>query len=205
MEMRQIECFLACREHRSFTAAARSLNLVQSAVSTSVAKLELELGARLFDRTPRALELTEAGRAMVEPARSMLHARRDIVDAIDLARGQVRGEVVICDIPARCLERAAEPCDAEVGRSRRAAHSLQRRTRGHRCHPQRQPHLTDGQALSGAGSAEVSGDPADVVRTALDGIEQGRIEILADDCSAQIKAGPAADPSVLYPRFAPSA
>ncbi|MDG3011122.1 LysR family transcriptional regulator [Rhodococcus sp. D2-41] len=40
-------------------AAARSLNLVQSAVSTSVAKL----GTRLFDRTPTALRLTPAGSA----------------------------------------------------------------------------------------------------------------------------------------------
>ncbi|MEC3915817.1 LysR family transcriptional regulator [Nocardia sp. CDC160] len=95
MEMRQIECFLACCDHRSFTAAARELNLVQSAVSTSVAKLEHEVGVRLFDRTPRTLELTEAGRAMVVPARALLRARRDIVDAIDAARGEIRGEVVI--------------------------------------------------------------------------------------------------------------
>ncbi|MFF0610924.1 LysR family transcriptional regulator [Nocardia tengchongensis] len=95
MELRQIECFLACCDHRSFTAAARALNLVQSAVSTSVAKLEHELGTRLFDRTPRTLELTVAGRAMVAPARTLLRARGDIVDAIDAARGEIRGEVVI--------------------------------------------------------------------------------------------------------------
>lgn len=95
MEIRQIECFLACQEHRSFTAAARSLNLVQSAVSTSVAKLEHELGARLFDRTPRGLELTDAGRAAVTPARTMLRARLEITDGIDRSRGQVRGEVVV--------------------------------------------------------------------------------------------------------------
>ncbi|WP_157386874.1 LysR family transcriptional regulator [Nocardia terrae] len=93
--MRQIECFLACCDHRSFTAAARELNLVQSAVSTSVAKLEHELGVRLFDRTPRTLELTEAGRAMVAPARSLLRARGDILDAIDAAQGEIRGEVVV--------------------------------------------------------------------------------------------------------------
>ncbi|WP_051179481.1 LysR family transcriptional regulator [Nocardia concava] len=95
MELRQIECFLACCDQHSFTAAARSLNLVQSAVSTSVAKLEHELGVRLFDRTPRALELTEAGAAMVGPARALLRARLDIVDAIAAARGQISGEVVI--------------------------------------------------------------------------------------------------------------
>lgn len=95
MEIRQIECFLACHEHRSFTAAAGALNLVQSAVSTSVAKLERELRTRLFDRTPRGLLLTEAGRAALEPARAMLRARRDIVDRIDMARGEIRGEVVV--------------------------------------------------------------------------------------------------------------
>ncbi|MFJ4651288.1 LysR family transcriptional regulator [Nocardia sp. NPDC088792] len=95
MELRQIECFLACCDQRSFTAAARALNMVQSAVSTSVAKLEHELGTRLFDRTPRTLELTETGRAMVEPARTLLNARRDIVDAIETARGEIRGEVIV--------------------------------------------------------------------------------------------------------------
>ncbi|WP_405490101.1 LysR family transcriptional regulator [Nocardia sp. NBC_00511] len=95
MEMRQIECFLACSEQRSFTAAARALNLVQSAVSTSVGKLEHELGVRLFDRTPRSLELTEAGQAMIAPARALLRARRDIVDAVDATRGEIRGEVVV--------------------------------------------------------------------------------------------------------------
>ncbi|MTK30458.1 LysR family transcriptional regulator, partial [Nocardia seriolae] len=68
MELRQIECFLACCDHRSFTAAARALHVVQSAVSTSVGKLEHELGVRLFDRTPRTLELTESGRAIIAPA-----------------------------------------------------------------------------------------------------------------------------------------
>lgn len=48
-------------------------------------------------------------------------------------------------------------------------------------------------------------DPADVVRAALDGLEVGRIEILADEGSAQIKAGLSADPSVLYPQIGSSA
>lgn len=95
MEMRQLECFLACCDQRSFTAAAKSLNLVQSAVSTSIAKLERELGAQLFDRTPAGLELTEAGRAALAPAKRTLQARREIVDAVDSTRDEVRGEVVV--------------------------------------------------------------------------------------------------------------
>jgi DNA-binding transcriptional LysR family regulator len=112
MELRQIECFLVCREAGSFTAAARSLNLVQSAVSTSVAKLERELGERLFDRTPRGLELTEAGRAISAAAGDMVRARRDIADAIAAARGEVRGEVVMGNLMnIRSLDLAAVLAD----------------------------------------------------------------------------------------------
>jgi len=48
-------------------------------------------------------------------------------------------------------------------------------------------------------------DPADVVRAALDGIEAGKLEVLADEASAQVKAALAADPSVLYPQTVPAA
>ena len=48
-------------------------------------------------------------------------------------------------------------------------------------------------------------DPADVVRTALDGIEAGQLEVLADEASAQLKAALSADPSVLYPQTVPAA
>lgn len=44
-------------------------------------------------------------------------------------------------------------------------------------------------------------DPAEVVRTALDGLEAGRIEVIADEDSARIKAGLSADPGVLYPQI----
>jgi hypothetical protein len=41
-------------------------------------------------------------------------------------------------------------------------------------------------------------DPADVVRQALDGIEAGALEVIADADTAAAKAGLSADPSVLY-------
>ncbi|MFW0784105.1 LysR family transcriptional regulator [Gordonia sp. CPCC 206044] len=95
MELRQIEYFLACCDHSTFTAAARSLNVVQSAVSTGVAKLEREIGERLFDRTPTVLVLTDVGRAVVGPAREAVRARADIFDAVDGVRGDIHGEVVV--------------------------------------------------------------------------------------------------------------
>ncbi|MGS2648810.1 SDR family oxidoreductase [Streptosporangium sp. LJ11] len=51
-----------------------------------------------------------------------------------------------------------------------------------------------------AGFEVEKNDPADVVRTALDGLEAGRIEILADENTVQVKAALSADPSVLYPQ-----
>lgn len=95
MELRQLECFVACCEHGTFTAAARSLNLVQSAVSTSVAKLERELGTRLFDRTPTTLRLTPAGAAALGPARSALSARERVRDAVEGSLGTLTGTVVV--------------------------------------------------------------------------------------------------------------
>lgn len=47
-------------------------------------------------------------------------------------------------------------------------------------------------------------DPADVVRTALDGLKAGRIEILADEDTTRLKAALSADPGVLYPRTVPT-
>jgi NAD(P)-dependent dehydrogenase (short-subunit alcohol dehydrogenase family) len=48
-------------------------------------------------------------------------------------------------------------------------------------------------------------DPADVVRTALNGIQAGALEILVDDASRQVKAALALDPSALYPQTVPAA
>ncbi|MFF5262084.1 LysR family transcriptional regulator [Actinomadura viridis] len=51
MELRQMEVAVAVAEAGGFTAAARRLNVVQSAVSSTVRSLERELGTRLFERT----------------------------------------------------------------------------------------------------------------------------------------------------------
>ncbi len=55
-----------------------------------------------------------------------------------------------------------------------------------------------------AGVTAEKNDPADVIRDAYDGLEAGRLEVLADDVSIQVKAGLAAPVEALYPQFAPS-
>ncbi|MFJ4293000.1 LysR family transcriptional regulator [Cupriavidus sp. NPDC089707] len=57
----QLKAFAAVARHKSFTRAAAELGLTQSAVSRSVRELEEEIDQRLFDRTTRQVELTEAG------------------------------------------------------------------------------------------------------------------------------------------------
>jgi LysR family glycine cleavage system transcriptional activator len=58
-----IRSFEAAARHLSFTHAALELNLTQAAVSQQVKGLESQLGAILFKRLPRGLELTNAGSA----------------------------------------------------------------------------------------------------------------------------------------------
>ncbi|MDI5906793.1 LysR family transcriptional regulator, partial [Streptomyces sp. 12257] len=61
-----LRVFLEVARHESFTVAARTLGWTQSAVSRQISSLEAALGgAPLFDRLPRGVRLTEAGRALV--------------------------------------------------------------------------------------------------------------------------------------------
>ncbi|MEO3876221.1 LysR family transcriptional regulator [Nonomuraea sp. B12E4] len=85
MELRQLEHFLAVAKHGRFTAAAREVLIVQSALSTSIRNLERELGAPLFDRATRRVVLTPAGREVIPLARRMVadaEAVRDVVAAV---------------------------------------------------------------------------------------------------------------------------
>ncbi len=94
MELRQLEHFVAVAEERSFTRASRQVHLGQSALSVSVRSLERDLGTRLFDRTTHAVQLTDAGRALLPEARRTLEAasaaRTAVVKAEDGMRGTFR-------------------------------------------------------------------------------------------------------------------
>lgn len=68
----QLRAFVAVADEGSFSAAARKLKRVQSAVSTAMANLETQLGVPIWNRAAKVATLTEAGRAVLVAARRVL-------------------------------------------------------------------------------------------------------------------------------------
>jgi DNA-binding transcriptional LysR family regulator len=78
MELRHLRYFYVVAAERNFTRAAVKLNMAQPPLSRQVRQLEEELGADLFVRGSRPLELTEAGRILLEHATQVLDRIEDI-------------------------------------------------------------------------------------------------------------------------------
>ncbi|MEM9633285.1 MAG: LysR family transcriptional regulator [Pseudomonadota bacterium] len=76
-DLENLSAFVVAAEEGSFSAAARKLGKAQSAVSTCVANLEVDLNTQLFSREGYRPELTEEGRSLLVYAKSVLdsHAR----------------------------------------------------------------------------------------------------------------------------------
>src|SRR3954468_6087780 len=74
MELRHLRYFIAVAEERSVTRAAERLWLAQPGLSRQIRDLEQELGAKLFERHARGVELTEVGELFLERARTALAA-----------------------------------------------------------------------------------------------------------------------------------
>lgn len=77
-------------ELENFTRAAERCFVVQSALSHQVARLEQELGTRLFHRTSRRVSLTAAGEAFLPAARQCLEAAERARAEVAAATGEIR-------------------------------------------------------------------------------------------------------------------
>lgn len=86
MDLRQLSYFVAVAEELNFTRAARRLNVAQQSLSSAVARLESQVGFALFERSSRAVGLTEHGARWLPHARELLAvAERCATAARDIA------------------------------------------------------------------------------------------------------------------------
>ena len=89
MELRHLRCFLTLAEELHFGRAAQRLAMSQPPLSVAIQQLEASVGARLFLRNSKSVQLTAAGQALVPEARDLL-ARAS--GAAQLARDVDQGQ-----------------------------------------------------------------------------------------------------------------
>lgn len=99
MEIHQLTYFVAVAETGSFTRAAERCNVAQPSLSQQIMKLEQELGESLFDRLPRRVVLTEAGRMLLPRANSILAELQDIKQGLNEDIEDGRGVLSVGFIP----------------------------------------------------------------------------------------------------------
>lgn len=106
MDRYLLRYFLAVAELGSFSKAAARVSVTQPTLSVGIAKLEQEVGARLFERTTRRVSLTPAGSKFLQHARRITQeyeaALREVSEAPQLKRLRAG---ILSTIPARDLER----------------------------------------------------------------------------------------------------
>src|SRR6476646_1262132 len=99
MEIHQLRYFVAVADEGNFSRAAAKVRVAQPSLSQQIRKLEAEIGQPLFDRLPRSVVLTEAGRCFIEYARQILASIGDARRCVDELKEAVTGKLAVGAIP----------------------------------------------------------------------------------------------------------
>lgn len=102
-DLQQLQAFVAVAERGSFRAAAEHIHLSAPALSRRVVRLEEILGARLFHRTTRTVELTPLGRVFLERARAALDDLESAILGIADIAGSRSGRVTVACVPSAAI------------------------------------------------------------------------------------------------------
>ncbi|MEM7280716.1 MAG: LysR family transcriptional regulator [Pseudomonadota bacterium] len=90
-----LQAFVAVVETGSFTAAADRLDMVKSAVSRRISRLEERLGVQLFRRTTRRLNLTDSGSSFYERSARILADLEEAESAVAQEHGELKGTLKV--------------------------------------------------------------------------------------------------------------
>src|SRR6476660_5496906 len=99
MEVHQLRYFVAVAEEGSFSRAAAREHVAQPSLSQQIQKLEAEMEQRLFDRLPRSVIVTEAGKCLLDYARKILVEIAEARRCLDDLKREIAGRLIIGAIP----------------------------------------------------------------------------------------------------------
>lgn len=89
-ELRQLKYFIALAEELNFRRAANRLHISQPPLTRQIQQMESDLGVELFTRTPRGVELTQAGKVLLEEATNIMALSERATERAQLAgQGQL--------------------------------------------------------------------------------------------------------------------
>lgn len=95
MELYQLRTFVIVAEEGNFTRASKRVHATQPAVSAHIKALEEEMGVQLFHRTPRGVELTDAGNELMDDALNVLEAAEKMFAHSVTLQGQISGKLAL--------------------------------------------------------------------------------------------------------------
>lgn len=104
MDVRQLTCFLAVVDHGGFTRAAEHLYIAQPSLSQTIKGMESELGVPLFHRIGRGVVLSDAGQALVGPARIVLRDLEVVHSVAGDLHGASSGRLEMIAMPSPAME-----------------------------------------------------------------------------------------------------